>query len=164
MRATRDPGGTPEMTGVPNRTGPVMRITDQTLQELAAQVGAGDHAAFRHLYTACAPAALLAVRGHLPDPAQSMHVVRATFCEVWWMCAFDVRCGAETPDIPTWITAIAYRRGAERHQALQLIGEANPRGRAAFWSGLLDIHDRSTQFELAAMLGGQDHIKVSGVG
>src|SRR5688572_18233923 len=125
-----------------------MQITDQTLQELAAQVGAGDHAAFRHLYTACAPTALIAVRGHLPDRTQSMHVVRDTFCEVWRMCAFDVRCGAETPDLPTWITAIAHRRGAERQQALQLIREASPQGRAAFWSGLLDTHDQWRQVEL----------------
>lgn len=135
-----------------------MHITDQTLRELAVQVGAGDHAAFRHLYTACAPTALTAVRGHIPDRAQSMHVVRATFCEVWWMCAFDLRCGTKTHDIPTWITAISHRRGAERHQALQLIREISPPGQAAFWSRLLDAHDQWTQFELATMLDGHDHI------
>jgi len=133
-----------------------MHITDQTLQELAAQVGAGDHSAFRRLYTACAPTALAAVRSHLPDRAQSMHVVRAIFCEVWWMCAFDVRCGTKTQDIPTWITAIAHRRGAERHHALHRMCEISPPGQAEFWGGLLDAYDQRTEFELATMLDGHD--------
>ncbi len=129
-----------------------MLDTKQTLEQLAVRVGAGDHGAFQHLYTACAPTALAAAQGHVPDPHQSMHVVRATFCEVWWMCAFDARCGAETPDIPTWITAIAHRRGSERHYALHLIGELTVPGQAAFWTGLLEDHDDWARFELAALL------------
>lgn len=133
-----------------------MRTKNQTLQELAVQVGAGDHAAFRHLYNACAPTALSAARGHVPDPTQSMHILRATFCEVWWMCAFDVRCGTRNLDVPTWIVAIAHRRGSERHQALHLIGEISVPGQAAFWTGLLDDYDQWTRFELATMLDGHD--------
>jgi hypothetical protein len=87
-----------------------------------------------------------------------MHVVRATFCEVWWMCAFDVRCGAKTRDIPTWITAIAHRRGAERHQALHLLCQISRPGQAAFWSGMLDDYDQWIRFELATMLDGHDHV------
>jgi len=138
-----------------------MAITDQSLQKLAAAVGAGDNAAFRRLYTACAPTALTVVRGHLADLAQSMSVVRATFCEVWWMCAFDVRCGTKTQDIPTWITAIAHRRGAERHQALHLLRQSSRPGQAAFWREMLDAHDQRARFELATMLDGHDHIALT---
>lgn len=136
-----------------------MSTATQTLQELATQVGAGDHAAFRRLYAAFAPETLAAVRGDLPDPAQSMHVVRATFCEVWWMCAFDLRCGTTTHDVPMWIAAIAHRRGAERRHALNLIEMQIPlHGQTAFWAGLLADHDQWTHFELATMLDGHDNI------
>jgi hypothetical protein len=134
-----------------------MRAT-QNLQALAAKVGAGDHAAFRCLYAVCAPPVLAAVRGELPDLVHSMHVVRATFCEVWWMCAFDVRCGATQQDIPTWIAAIAHRRGGERRVALDLIHLTSPASQAAFWAGLLRDHDQWTHFELATMLDGLDNI------
>lgn len=134
-----------------------MRAT-HNLQELAVKVGAGDHAAFRRLYAVCAPPVLAAVRGELPDFAHSMHVVRATFCEVWWMCAFDVRCGATQQDIPTWIAAIARRRGRERRVALDLIHLTSPASQAAFWIGLLRDHDQWTHFELAHMLDGLDNI------
>ena len=68
-----------------------MRATDQTLRYLATRVGTGDHAAFRCLYAMLASATLATVRDDLPNPVQSMHVARATFSEVWWICAFDVR-------------------------------------------------------------------------
>jgi hypothetical protein len=129
-----------------------MDITDQSLRKLAAQVGTGDHAAFRRLYTACAPTVLAAVCTHLPDHTQSMPVVRATFCEVWRICAFDLRCGTERQDIPAWITAIAHHRGAERHQTLRLMRRGGPPGQAAFWSAFLDSYDERTRFELARML------------
>jgi hypothetical protein len=134
-----------------------MRAT-QNLQELAAKVGAGDHAAFRCLYAVCAPSALAAVRGELPDLAHSMHVLRATFCEVWWMCAFDVRSGAAQQDVPTWVAAVAHRRGHERRMALDLIQVTSSPSQAAFWTGLLRDHDQWTHFELATMLDGHDSI------
>jgi hypothetical protein len=88
-----------------------------------------------------------------------MHVVRATFCEVWWMCAFDVRCGAAPHDVPTWIAAIAHRRGDERRQALELIQRSiAPDSGAAFWKALLAEQDLWTCFELATMLDGHDNI------
>lgn len=141
-----------------------MRATDQTLQNLAARVGVGDHAAFRSLYATLAPEALAAVRNALPDVTHSMHVVRATFCEVWWMCTFDVRCGTSPHDLPKWIEAIAERRGIERRQALDLIAaEIPPKTQAAFWTGLLADHDQLTHFELAAMLDGHDTIDAPAV-
>jgi hypothetical protein len=136
-----------------------MRAASPTLQQLATHVGTGDHAAFRRLYATCAPQVLTDVGSALADPAHSMHVVRATFCEVWWMCAFDVRCGAPPQDIPTWIAAIAHRRSGERRYALDLIHELRSAGQASFWAGLLADHDQWTRFELATMLDGHDHIE-----
>jgi len=60
---------------------------------------------------------------------QSMHVGRATFCEVWWMCASDVRCGTTQHDIPMWIAAVAHRRGGERRHALELMERKVPPAR-----------------------------------
>lgn len=139
-----------------------MHATDQTLQDLAARVGVGDHAAFRSLYATLAPETLAAVRTALPDVTHSMNVVRATFCEVWWMCTFDVRCGTSPHNLPKWIETIAARRGVERRQALDLIaGEIPPTAQAAFWTGLLADHDQLAHFELAAMLDGHDTIGAS---
>jgi hypothetical protein len=135
-----------------------MRTATQTQQELATQVGGGDHAAFRRLYAAFAPETLAAIRGDLPDLTQSTHVVRATFCEVWWMCAFDVRYRTTPHDLPMWIAAIAQRRGNERRHALALIQSQLPQGSAAFWTGLLADHDQWTHFELTTMLDGPDNI------
>lgn len=136
-----------------------MRATSQPLQQLAAKAGTGDHAAFRRLYASCAPQLLAHVRSTLTDPTHSMHVVRATFCEVWWMCAFDMRGGGTPPqDIPTWIAAIANRRGGERRRALDVIHELQPAGQASFWIGLLADQDQRMRFELATMLDGLDHI------
>ena len=136
-----------------------MHPTNQTLRELAIQVGGGDHAAFRRLYAALAPKTLAAARGEFPDPTQAMHVVRATFCEVWRMCAFDARCGTTPHDLPMWIAAIAQRRGKERHHALALIQRpVPPQGGAAFWVGLQADHDQRTHLELATMLDGHDNI------
>lgn len=139
-----------------------MYATNHTIQRLTMRVGSGDHAAFRRLYTILAPDALVAVRTELPDRAQAMHVVRATFCEVWWMSAFDLRCGCRREDVPKWIAAIAERRTGERSLALKLIvtDELEPRGR--FWAALLADHDQRTQFELATMLDGQDTVRLPG--
>jgi hypothetical protein len=97
-----------------------MRATDQTLRYLATRVGTGNHGAFRCHYATLAPATLARVRHDLPDPIHSMHVVRATFCEVWWMCAFDTRCGTHRHDVARWVASIAERRCDERRQALEL--------------------------------------------
>jgi hypothetical protein len=157
MRAARDPGGAPGIQVFQRENN--MSIATETLQDLATQVGAGDHAAFRRLYAEFAPGALAAVHVDLPDLTQSMHVVRATFCEVWWMCAFDARCGTTPYDVPMWIAAIAQRRGDERRHALALIQrQIPPQGAAAFWAGLLADHDQRTHFELATMLDGHDNI------
>jgi hypothetical protein len=103
------------------------------------------------------PATLTTVRDDLPDPIHSMHVVRATFCEVWWMCAFDARCGCHRQDVARWVAAIAGRRCDERRHALELA----PAGHAAFWTGLLADHDEWTRFHLATMLDGHDAIDPS---
>jgi hypothetical protein len=138
-----------------------MRKKPRTVQELASQVGTGDHVAFRRLYATFAPDTLAAVQVGLPDFAQSMHVVRATFCEVWWTCAFDARCGSAPHDVPSWIAAIADRRGSQRRLALELTQASIPPQRGAtFWTELLAEHDRWTRFELATMLDGHDNISL----
>ncbi|GIH03588.1 hypothetical protein Rhe02_16550 [Rhizocola hellebori] len=138
-----------------------MRRTTQTVQNLATQVGAGDHAAFRRLYAAYAPDTLAAVQVGLPDPVQSMHVVRATFCEVWRMCSFDFRCGTAPHDVPEWIAAIASRLAEERRVALELIETSiPPPGGSAFWTELLAAHDQWTCLELATMLDGHDNVRL----
>jgi len=77
-------------------------------------------------------------------------VGRATFCEVWWMCASDVRCGTTQHDIPMWIAAVAHRRGGERRHAVELMErKVPPAGQASFWTGPLADHDQWTHFELA---------------
>ena len=129
-----------------------MRTTDQALRCLATRVGSGDHSAFRCLYAILAPATLSATRDDLPDPVHSMHVVRATFCEVWWMCAFDVRCGCDRHDVAKWIAAIAERRCDERRQTLQ----RTPARERVLWTGVLADHDEWTRIHLAAMLDGDD--------
>ena len=134
-----------------------MHATDQTLRYLATRVGAGDHAAFRCLYAMLAPATLANIRDAMPDPIHSMHVVRSTFCEVWWMCAFDVRCGSHRHDVARWVAAIAERRCDEHRQALKLA----PAHHAAFWTALLADHDEWARFQLAAMLDGHDAIDSS---
>jgi hypothetical protein len=139
-----------------------MRATDQTLRYLATRVGTGDHGAFRCLYATVAPATLARVRDDLPDPIHSMHVVRATFCEVWWMCGFDMRCGTHRHDVARWVASIAERRCDERRQALDLaVGDVPPAVQTAFWIGLLADHDMWTQFQLATMLDGNDAIDLS---
>jgi hypothetical protein len=136
----------PWIPGEPRGNG--MGATDQTLRYLAARAGTGDHAAFRCLYATLAPATLATVRDDLPDPAHSMDVVRAVFCEVWWMCAFDVRCGAHRHDVARWVASIAERRCDERRRAMDLaVRDGTPAGHTAFGTGLLD-DDVSTQFQL----------------
>jgi len=137
-----------------------MRATDQTLRYLATRVGTGDHRAFRCLYATLAPATLARVRDDLPDGIHSMHIVRATFCEVWWMCAFDTRRGTHRHNVARWVASIAERRCDERRQALDLaaVGDGVPAGQTAFWTGLLADHDVWTQFQLATMLDGHDAI------
>lgn len=134
-----------------------MCAADQTLEYLATRVGTGDHAAFRCLYAMLAPTTLATVRDDLPDPIHCMHVVRAVFCEVWWMCAFDARCGCRRRHVARWVAAIAERRCGERRQALELA----PAGHTAFWTALLSDHDEWTRFQLAAMLDGHDAIDPS---
>jgi hypothetical protein len=139
-----------------------MRATDQTLRYLATRAGTGDHDAFRCLYAMLAPATLARVRDELPDPIHSMHVVRATFCEVWWMCAFDIRCGTHRHDVARWVASIAERRCDERREALDLaVRDGPPAGQTAFWTDLLAEHDGWTQFQLATMLDGHDAIDLS---
>jgi len=132
-----------------------MRIRPPTLQDLTARIGHEDHAAFRCLYARLGPATLASVREHLPDPVQSMHVLRGTFCEIWWMCAFDVRCRAPQRDVARWVDAVAARRRVERVRALDLIAaELHHTGPTSVLTGFMDDLDLWTQFQFAAMLDG----------
>lgn len=136
-----------------------MHPTDQTLRYLATRVGTGDHAAFRCLYAMLAPVTLADVRVDLSDAIHSMHVVRATFFEVWWMSAFDARCGAQRQHVAHWVAAIAARRCDERRRALDLVAQdVSSAGQTAFWTSLLADQDLWTQFQLAATLDGHDSI------
>jgi hypothetical protein len=138
-----------------------MRSTDQILRYLARRVGVGDHAAFRCFYGVLAPPTLASVRDDLPDPDQSMHVLRATFAEVWWMCAFDARCGTRRQNVARWVTAVAERHCGERRRALSLtVHGAPPTSETAFWAALLNDHDVRTRFQLAAMLDGHDSVRL----
>lgn len=133
----------------------IVRTTDQTLRDLAVRVGAGDHAAFRTLYAMFVPSTLAMVRTALPDVAHCAHVVRATFCEVWWMCAFDARRGIHRDDLPEWVASIAGRRCAERRHALAVIAASVlPTEETTFWTAFLADHDVWTQYQLATMLAG----------
>ena len=138
-----------------------MRISPPTLQSLSTRVGHEDHAAFRRLYELLAPATLAGIREHLPDPVQSMHVLRGTFCEIWWMCAFDARCRTPQCDVPRWVDAVAAQRRVERVRMLDLIAAEPPHSRStSVLAGLMDDLDMWTQFQLAATLDGQDAIDV----
>jgi hypothetical protein len=136
-----------------------MRATVQTFRYLLTRAGVGDHAAFRCVYTMLAPSMLDIIRRDLPERAQAMHVLRGTFCEVWWMAAFDVRVGAVRRDVPMWVERIARQRGADRRLALDLIARTLPSTEAAtMMSGFLDDHDGWTRFQLAVMLDGHDTV------
>jgi hypothetical protein len=127
-----------------------MRSTNVSLDYLAARIGVGDHAAFRCLYGMLAPSTLAMIRGELPDTVHSAHVVRATFCEVWWMCESDARQGTHRPDLAQWVMAIAGRRCAERCRTLAHL----PAGDPTFWLTLLADRDGWTKCQLATMLNG----------
>jgi hypothetical protein len=136
-----------------------MCSTSPTLRHLATRVGQEDHAAFRRLYALLAPATLASVRAHLPDPVESMQVLRATFCEVWWMCAFDVRCHTPQRDVARWVEAVAARRRVERVRALDLIAAgAQGTGPAGVLVGFMADLDMWTQFQFAAMLDHHDTV------
>jgi hypothetical protein len=136
-----------------------MPVTDQDWKLLATHVGAGDQAAFRQLYALLAPATLAAVLLDVPERGHAVSVVRATFCEVWWMCAFDRRRSPRHRNVPQWIAGIAERRGGERRQALDLMeGDRPATGHTASWPGLLADQDQLTDRELVTMLDGQDAI------
>lgn len=134
-----------------------MRATDPTLHDLADRVGRGDHAAFRRLYAMLAPATLAEVRHELPDPAHSMHVVRATFGEIWWMCAFDVRCGIRRRDVAAWVRAVGERHCAERRQLIGLMSTNGTRSpQTPFWVGVIADLDESARCQLTEVLNGHD--------
>ncbi|HEX5144284.1 MAG TPA: hypothetical protein VFW21_10490 [Mycobacterium sp.] len=136
-----------------------MRTTPATLQHLTTRVGQEDHAAFRRLYALLAPATLASIRAHLPDPVQSMHVLRATFCEVWWMCAFDARCHTPQRDVARWVDAVATRRRDERVRALDLIAAGPPHaGPTSGLTGSIADLDRWTQLQFTAMLEHYDTV------
>lgn len=133
-----------------------MRAIYPTLRHLAARVGHEDHAAFRRLYALLAPATLASVRIVLPDPVQSTLVLQGTFCEVWWMCAFDVRNHTPRRDVAGWVDAVAARRCVERVGVLALIeAEPQPTGPTSV-IGFMADRDVWTRFQLEAMLDDHD--------
>jgi hypothetical protein len=136
-----------------------MYAVNKTLQYLVFLVSEGDHAAFRHLYAMLAPATLATVRRDLADDDQSMNVVRATFSEVWQMCAFNARRGSPQPDVGAWVAAIAERRCEERRAALDWAAlDSSSRSDTALWTVSLAAHDRRIERVLALMLEGSDSI------
>ena len=136
-----------------------MFAKNQTLRLLITLVGGGDRPAFRRLYALLAPETLLRVHGDVPEPGHAEAVVRATFCEVWWMCGSDRHRSAPCQDVPQWIAGIAARRGAERRTVLnQIGGDASSTGRSASFVGMLAGHDLLMARELMAMLDGPDTV------
>jgi len=136
-----------------------MRATDRTLRYLATRAGTGNHGAFRCLYRRSRPRPWPESATICPIPFIPCMFVRATFCEVWWMCAFDTRCGTHRHDVARWVASIAERRCDERRQALDLAVRDGPSaGQTAFWTGLLADHHVWTQFQLATMLDGHDAV------
>lgn len=142
-----------------------MPADNDRLRLLVACVARGDHGAFRALYSALAPDTYAAIQAELADSAHSGHVVRATFCEVWWFCASESRDGGQADDIRAWIAGIARRRCGERLRILAL----TPDGRAPGCTGggaddggtqavVEADHDQRTRIELGAMLAGPDVI------
>ena len=77
---------------------------------LARQVAHGDRSALVGLHDALAPDVLRTIRRRLPDAAESMSVLRATFVEVWRMARYHTNDGA----VRGWVTGVADRRAAER--------------------------------------------------
>jgi hypothetical protein len=131
-----------------------MEPLDQTVDYLATRIGAGDHDAFGCLYAILAPATLATVRDEVSDPEQAMHVLGGVFCEVWWMCALDVRCDNRRTDVASWVTAIAQRRRIERRATLDLLARipVTDDQTAAFWTDFLHDRDEMTQLSLTKML------------
>jgi hypothetical protein len=136
-----------------------MRATTETFRYLLRRTGAGDHTAFGSLYTLLAPTMLAVADRDLDDRNQATHVLRAGFCEVWWMAAFELRTGTIRRDVPTWVEGIIRRRCAERRRLLDLIAVApESRATAAIWAEHLDIQDQWSRFQLAVMLDHHDSI------
>jgi len=134
-----------------------MRPTVPALRYLIARVGAADHAAFRNLYAVLAPSTLTTIRHVITDETHAVHVLRGTFCEVWWMSAFDMRAQSQPKDVASWVEGIAQRRCTERRQALELIARAEPVTESTeMLIQFVDDHDRWTASQLAAMLNGRD--------
>jgi hypothetical protein len=134
-----------------------MRPTVPALRYLIARVGAADHAAFRSLYVALAPSTLTTIRRVITDQTHAVHVLRGTFCEVWWMSAFDVRAQTQPKDVTSWVEGIAQRRSAERSQALDWIARDEPATESTeILIKFVDDHDLWTESQLAAMLNGRD--------
>jgi hypothetical protein len=113
-----------------------MGVTDRGLNHLAIQAGTGDRAAFQRLHEILSPTTLATIRRDLADPIHAMHVLRGTFCELWWMCSLDTRHGTHRHDVATRVSGIAERRSHERSQMLGLLtGDTQSTGQPAFWVG-----------------------------
>jgi hypothetical protein len=137
-----------------------MPADNDRLRLLVARVALGDHVAFRALYSALAPDTYDMVQAELAQSAHSGHVVRATFCEVWWLCAVELRDGGRADDIRAWIAGIAWRRCEERLRILALTPDSGEPGRTGGGArAVLEAdHDQRTRIELGAMLAGPDVI------
>jgi hypothetical protein len=131
--------------------GAILNSPAQHLRQLAVRIGGGDKEAFRQLYRLSASYTLDDIRLELPDPVHSMHVLRGTFCEVWWTLAADARRSVEPPDMSSWMKLVARQRCVERLAGLVTI-ESEPPEVAMTMIRLMEIHDRSIQTQLAVML------------
>jgi DNA-directed RNA polymerase specialized sigma24 family protein len=113
------------------------------LRELARRTGAGDRRAFRKLYEMLAPDVFAAASAELADSDQALQIMRATFCEVWWLSA----CFNDNPrdrHITSWACGIARARAIERQTALSLIA-LDPEPDRNFWADLLASQDTSVR-------------------
>ena len=100
---------------VPDRPGDAV-TSPQQLDEVLAQVAAGDHDAFAALYDALAPAVFGLCLRVLRQSEQAEEVAQEVLLEVWQRAtAFDSTRGSAT----TWVLTMTHRRAVDRVRSAQ---------------------------------------------
>jgi RNA polymerase sigma-70 factor (ECF subfamily) len=99
-------------------------VPGPSAEELLAQVGTGDRAAFGALYDATAARVFGLVRRLVVDPAQAEEVTQDVYLEIWQTAPrFDPARGSAL----TWMFTLAHRRAVDRIRASQASRERDLR-------------------------------------
>lgn len=99
-------------------------VPGPTAEELLAQVGTGDRAAFGALYDTTAARVFGLVRRLVVDPAQAEEVTQDVYLEIWQNAPrFDPARGSAL----TWMFTLAHRRAVDRVRASQASRERDLR-------------------------------------